>query len=82
MLIFLLAHADGRCAETKKASVVSHQLRLDGTEIKEIRMNDFSKFRVRHSARLSIDHQYLLHIRAAQALEQNPFPLPFRSRRL
>jgi hypothetical protein len=37
-------------------------------------MNNFAQLRVRHSARSSIDDQYLLYIGMVQALKQDPLP--------
>jgi hypothetical protein len=72
--VFLLAHADGRYAQTKETSVESDQSLLYGCQVEKIGMNDFAQFRVRHSSRPSIDDQNLLYIGMVQALEQDTLP--------
>jgi hypothetical protein len=45
-----------------------------GARLKKIGVNDFAQFRMRHTSRLSIDHQNLFDIGMLQAFEQNTFP--------
>jgi hypothetical protein len=71
--VFAFGPADGRYTQTKKASVESDQVLLDGCQIEKITVNNFTPFRVRHSSRLSIDDQDLFYIGMVQALEQDTF---------
>jgi hypothetical protein len=66
----LIAHADGRYTQTKKASIVSNQLLVHRCQVEEISMNELTQFQVCHTSRLSIDNQYLRYIGMGQALKQ------------
>ena len=45
--VFIRCHADRRYAQAKEAGIVAGQLRLDGRELKEIGLNDFTRLLVR-----------------------------------
>ena len=74
MPILLLAQADGRYTQTRKARIESGKVSLDGRQVEKITMNDLTQFGVRHSSRPSIDDQDLFYIGMVQALQQDTFP--------